>query len=606
MIRRALRLTGRTLEERATRTDASVISYYVTSLARVLRPKWQLLLFVLASAVHAVAHAFVALVAAALAATLARQWGSGGPGGGHVIRDLGWVSEWAVGGTAPASEALVLSGFGLAVVFVKGVSGVYATYVQARIGGELATTLRLGILDTVLACRPAGSSRHSDHSEASVTHTAQAVSALTLRVQDVEQGLGQGVLGGARAAAQLVPIAILLALLSPPMAAAAAGTLAGFAWALGRMRAGYRRATGVAARENDKLLDASFEAVRHADLWVAFGAEPMARERVATLGVALARGSAYLHSCGAAMSSLNEVLAAAALVIALAAERVGWLGPAMDRGTILFFAVAFFLAYRPLRELSDARLALLRASEAYRDLRCWTPATSLSTHSLPKRHSPPPSTPWVTGVLEIRGVRPRYGGARPLSLRVEPGTVVAIVGPTGIGKTSLLRVLLGLEASAEGAVLFDDAALDEAPAGPCSRPFAWVPQDAPLLADTLDANVQLGAPTAPVREVLASLGAAHLVDTLGRTRLGAGGRCVSGGERQWIALARAVATRLPVLLLDEPTSGLDAAAQRMVLAAIEHLRGHRTVILVTHRPEPLSIADVVVRLESDDLATRAA
>jgi ABC-type bacteriocin/lantibiotic exporter with double-glycine peptidase domain len=107
--------------------------------------------------------------------------------------------------------------------------------------------------------------------------------------------------------------------------------------------------------------------------------------------------------------------------------------------------------------------------------------------------------------------------------------------------------------------------------------------------------VALGAP-ADARAALTPLGAAHLVDALGEERLGAGGRSVSGGERQWIALARAIASRQPILLLDEPTSGLDPQSQAEVLDAIARLRGERSVILVTHRPEPLAIADQVVRL----------
>ena len=151
------------------------------------------------------------------------------------------------------------------------------------------------------------------------------------------------------------------------------------------------------------------------------------------------------------------------------------------------------------------------------------------------------------------------------------------------------------------------------PPGPASRPFVWVPQDAPLLADTLAGNLTLGAasdagaagPAAAVdadraaEEALQGLrafGAGHLAGALAASRLGAGGRAVSGGERQWIALARAIATRQPVLLLDEPTNGLDAESQRKVLEAIAALRGHRTVLLVTHRPEPLAVADRVLRL----------
>ena len=144
--------------------------------------------------------------------------------------------------------------------------------------------------------------------------------------------------------------------------------------------------------------------------------------------------------------------------------------------------------------------------------------------------------------------------------------------------------------------------------GPRERPFAWVPQDAPILGDTLVANVVLGAPGNGVTDdpvnrvhtarILETLGAEGLASSLGEAVL-ATERRVSGGERQWIAVARALATELPVLLLDEPTSSLDGAAQERMLAAIAGLRGKRTVVIVTHRPEPLAIADVVVRLDRE-------
>jgi ABC-type transport system involved in cytochrome bd biosynthesis fused ATPase/permease subunit len=294
------------------------------------------------------------------------------------------------------------------------------------------------------------------------------------------------------------------------------------------------------------------------------------------------------------------------------------LGPASG-GTLLAFSVAFFLAYKPLRDLTDARLALARARIAYDAIasligapRATSPPRSRTNRARTATPTPTPTTTTTTTtpatantesrggfapeMLELRDVQLSRGALPPISLALPPGKIVALVGATGIGKTTLLRALLGLEPIAAGEIRYGDASFDGVPPGPQHRPFAWVPQDAPLLADTLSANVMLGDGALGPREALEPLGAAHLVDTLAESRLGAGGRVVSGGERQWINLARAVATRAPVLLLDEPTSGLDEASQRAVLKAISSLKGHRSVVMVTHRPEPLEIADAVVRV----------
>jgi ABC-type multidrug transport system fused ATPase/permease subunit len=548
---------------------------------------------------HAFGHALVALVAGGIAVSLVRAW------------RLGNGRSSGLDGAASVADAtslpFLLSGIGLAVVVVKASAGVYATYVQARVAGEVGSSLRLALLDALLAVHRLRRPRHGDQGEEGREPPTRAVAALTERVHDVELGLKQGMLSAARAIAQLVPLAVVLVALSPRMAAVSAIVLGGFGTLMGRVRAGYQRATTRGARERERLLEAADEAVRHADLWVSYGAEAKARENVRQLGDALARGAARLEARAAGLSGGNEVLGAAALLVAVAASRAGWLGAVAGGETLLAFAVAFFMAYRPLRELADARLAFARAEAAYGELR-----GAIGERPAPYARGTVPyagrtgeeasgeasARAWQPGPLELRDLRLSRGACPPLSLRVAPGAIVAIAGPTGIGKTTLLRTLLGLDRPAGGAILFDGAPIDAAPAGPGARPFAWVPQDAPLLADTLAANVALGAPGAEARAALDPIGAGHLVADLDGARLGAGGRVLSGGERQWIALARAIATRQPVLLLDEPTSGLDPEAQRRVLEAIARLRGERTVLIVTHRPEPLAVADTVVRLEA--------
>jgi ABC-type transport system involved in cytochrome bd biosynthesis fused ATPase/permease subunit len=216
--------------------------------------------------------------------------------------------------------------------------------------------------------------------------------------------------------------------------------------------------------------------------------------------------------------------------------------------------------------------------------------------------SPRTAAGWTSERLEIRSLSVTLGdGATPpTSLEAAPGEIVALIGPTGIGKTSLLRALLGLERAVTGAVRYGETDLDGAGVGPAERPFAWVPQEPAIVAGTLTENVALGAPEdaageARARGALETIGAGALLARDG-IELCAGGPELSGGERQWVAIARALATGLPVLLLDEPTSGLDAASQERVLSALSAVKGTRTILLVTHRPEPLAIADRVVRL----------
>ncbi len=578
----------------------SVAGFYVQNLRRVLRSTARLLSFLLASALHAIGHALVALVAGALALSLTDRFGAP-MAPDHSFR----LFE---SGSLTADRALFLSLVGLGVVFIKGAAGAYATYVQAEVAGEVGSDLRLELLDALLAIHRLHRPRHDDHGS-DVGGTAQAVVALTDRVREVEAGLEQGLLGGARAAAQLAPIAALLFLLSGRMALVAAVVLGAFGALLGRVRAGYRRATQRAARSREQLLEAADEAVRHADLWVTYGAEAKARRLVRRLGESITAGAARLQVRAGVLSGANEVLGAAALVAAIAASQAGLLGQAPDGRTLLLFAVAFFLAYRPLREIAEARLALSRAQGAYDDL-----VRVIDEGGRAGRRDAPQETArsWLPGLLEVRALRLVRGASAsgdPISLRIEAGAIAVLAGPTGAGKTTLLRTLLGLERAAGGDILYGGVSLGQAPAGPGGRPFAWVPQDAPVVADTLAANIVLGSPdenAASAVDALESIGASHLVAALRTDRLGAGGRGVSGGERQWIALARAIATRQPVLLLDEPTSGLDPASQARVLSAIARLRGKRTVLIVTHRTEPLDIADVVVRFDAHGAIERAA
>jgi ABC-type multidrug transport system fused ATPase/permease subunit len=584
--------------------DPTLVSFYVRALREVFpATSWRKapVIFVVASVLHSLGHAGLALVAGRCAVLLAGVMVGGG----------------ASGSAQGLKTAIALGALGIVAAVAKAGGGVVAAHGQATIASRVGGMLRLEVLDDWFTGYRLRRPRQSDHGQdvpppglrgtvdrrAASRTAARGVSDLTARVREVETGLEHGLLAGGRAIAQLIPLCAALVWISPRLAVASFAVLTPFSLLLSTSRRAWRRAHAAAARDTEDLLEAADEAVRHADLWVSYSAEDRARAAVADLGDALGRRAARIQASSAAMSGGNEVLAAIALVVALGTAQAGWLGDVGGGGRLLAFTVCFFLAYRPIRDLTEARLAWSRAAMAFAELGlCRTGPDRFIGAGATERQPPaasPPSGSWTLEDLRVDGLALRHGTTARVSFVLAAGEVVVVTGATGEGKTTLLRTLLGLEVARAGEVRYGEASLTSAPPGLLHRPFAWVPQDSALLTDTLEANVTLGVPTGAVdvRGALHALGADGLATAAEGHRLGPGGVMVSGGERQWIALARAMATRQPVLLLDEPTSGLDPGSQRDVLMAVARLRGTRSVVIVTHRAEPLELADTVVHLE---------
>ncbi|WP_101389197.1 thiol reductant ABC exporter subunit CydD [Streptomyces sp. TLI_146] len=209
--------------------------------------------------------------------------------------------------------------------------------------------------------------------------------------------------------------------------------------------------------------------------------------------------------------------------------------------------------------------------------------------------------------IEVDGVTVRHPGRMEpslaaASLTVEPGETVALTGPSGVGKSTLLGAVLGFVAPDEGRVRISGTDLDALSLEQWRERIAWVPQRPHLFAGTIAENVRLARPDAPdtaVRDALRDAGALEFVTALPEgleTELGEGGAGLSAGQRQRLALARAFLADRPVLLLDEPTAALDGATEAGIVDAVRRLSAGRTVLLVVHRPALLAVADRVVEL----------
>ena len=293
-------------------------------------------------------------------------------------------------------------------------------------------------------------------------------------------------------------------------------------------------------------------------------------------------------------------------------------------GLTLLDRIDFGLYGRPL-DLELALFALLLAPEFYQPLR------DLGTH-YHARAEALAAAGELHAILNAESLQPVGGEARVgetaptltleqvtfshragetvlsrCSLHVHAGEAAAIRGPSGGGKTTLLRLLLGQLRAQEGNVLIDNRPIDDIDLAAWRERVAWMSQHPRLMADTLAANLRVARSDADEAELVealefAGLGAwfSHLPEGLD-TRLGEGGRQLSGGQLRRLALARVRLRRADVLLLDEPTASLDAETEDWVIDRIAELRPGKTLVLLTHRTAPLRVVDRVFDLENGRL-----
>jgi ATP-binding cassette subfamily C protein CydD len=190
------------------------------------------------------------------------------------------------------------------------------------------------------------------------------------------------------------------------------------------------------------------------------------------------------------------------------------------------------------------------------------------------------------------------------SLEIPQGRTIALVGPTGAGKTTVANVLLRFVDPDGGRVTVDGEPLSEIDPALWRTRVAWVPQQASLFHGTVAENLRLARAEASDDDLVAAATAANAHGFLAdlpegyATPIGEGGVRLSGGERQRLAIARAFLKDAPLLILDEPTSHLDRESASLVLEAVSRLTEGRTVLVIAHLPEPVADADVVVSLRA--------
>ncbi|WP_422744901.1 ABC transporter ATP-binding protein [Mycobacterium sp. WMMD1722] len=301
------------------------------------------------------------------------------------------------------------------------------------------------------------------------------------------------------------------------------------------------------------------------------------------------------------------------LVVALSTALVLWRGSililsgVMTVGTLTVFLAYLSKFFGPVRDIAVTTNSIAQVSVGIERVR----AILEADYVVPERpNAKPPAT--LRGEIEFEHVAFGYNPDEPvlkdINLKIEPGEMVGIVGPTGSGKSTFVSLIPRFRDTDAGYIRIDGTDICDYQLHPLRQQIAYVFQDTVLFRGTVRENIAIGRPDATDEEVIAAAKLANAHEFIVRMRkgydslVGDRGMTLSGGQRQRMGIARAFIRNSPILILDEPTAALDAESEELVIDGMERLMKGRTVIVIAHRLSTIRDADRIVVIKDGVVA----
>jgi ATP-binding cassette, subfamily B, bacterial MsbA len=353
-----------------------------------------------------------------------------------------------------------------------------------------------------------------------------------------------------------------------------------------------------------ELTDTAQEALANQGIVKAYRAENREAARFATVAKRIVKANLRTASIAGASPPTIELIGMVFVVLLLFFGQREIIAGRMASSQFLTFLFFLFRCYDPMRKLSRLQNSMEQALAAAHHV--WE---VMDEHAAIAEKKNARELPVLQREIELRNVSFGYANEsrsvlRDINLRVKAGTMVALVGESGGGKSTLTKLLPRFHDPTSGAVLWDGEDLRDVKISSLRKQIALVTQETVLFNDTVRHNIAYGKPEATDAEIQEAARIALAHDFIREmpdgydTIVGERGIFLSGGQRQRLAIARAILVNAPVLILDEATSALDAESERLVQRAIANLVRDRTTIVIAHRLSTVRRADVIVVMEA--------